>query len=738
VSRTPLPGWDSKVRHAGPVGTADGEAWLQGLVEHERRNWVLWLPVAFAAGILGYFSLGFEPGFPLALLVFAGGLSLATLPLRGTLATVFVAGIIAASSGFLAAKVRTEFVRAPALTQPLGPVNVSGVVELIEAKANERHRITLAVRRIDGLEPDATPARVRYSTSHPVAALGPGSTITVALALSPPPQPAAPGDHDFARYAWFKQIGAVGYATATATADANPSETTMAQRLMAGLAGVRKHIGDRVRAVLPGETGAIANALITGERGAISEATNEAFRASGLYHILSISGLHMAIMAGAVFFAVRFALALIPPLALRYPIKKWSALAAILGAFAYLMISGGAFPTVRSFLMISVMFVAILIDRPALALRNVALSALLILIIWPESILDPGFQMSFAAVVALVAGYEAGAALLKRWRGPHDADRPHLLLRPLLMLAGIAFSTVLASAAVAPFALYHFNQTQHYAVLANALAMPVCNLIVMPAALATLLFMPLGLEAAPLAAMGAGLDVMRLSADWVANLPGAVGHHPSIAPTGFALAVAGGLILCLVSHEVRWLGLVVMVSGAGLAPTRQAPDVLISSDGATIAARGSDGRLYAIPERGDDYTLARWLERDGDAREPDDAKTPGHWRCDPLGCTIAASGMIIAVPSHPAALADDCGMARLLVIRRSGLGRCQRSSDASHALPATPRVIEAEDMQRGGAHAIYVKGDGAETGPRIVTARSRRGDRPWTLPINVVETEEAG
>ena len=209
--------------------------------------------------------------------------------------------------------------------------------------------------------------------------------------LSPPPGPALPGDYDFARAAWFQGLGAVGYRQERREGRAECRRSRRCRcSVSAAIARVRQAIGRRVVAALPGETGAIANALITGERGGITEATNQAFRDSGLFHILSISGLHMVIMAGAVFLSIRLLLAAIPSIALRYPIKKWAAAGAMLGALGYLLISGAAFATVRSYIMISIMFLAVLLDRPALALRNVALAALLILVVWPESLLDAG------------------------------------------------------------------------------------------------------------------------------------------------------------------------------------------------------------------------------------------------------------------------------------------------------------------------------------------------------------
>ena len=310
--------------------------------------------------------------------------------------------------------------------------------------------------------------------------------------------------------------------------------------LWAGVQRLRQVIGARIAAALPGETGAIATALITGERGGISEPTNDAFRDSGILHILSISGFHMAIMAGSVFFIVRLGLAAFPSVALRYPIKKWAAAAAMAAAIAYLLISGGAFATVRSTIMISIMFMAVLLDRPALALRNVILAATLILIVFPESLFDVGFQMSFAAVLALVSVYEA----LRR-RHAWEALMQHASSRFVLFFAGIVLSTLIASAAVAPFAAYHFHKSQQFAVIANLIALPVCNIVVMPAALVALIAMPFGLETLPLWVMGRGIEAMVWVAHRVAEVPGAVLRVPAMPSTAFVLMIAGGLWLML-------------------------------------------------------------------------------------------------------------------------------------------------------------------------------------------------
>ena len=375
-------------------------------LEAEHDRWFLWLPVLFGAGIAVYFALPSEPLLLAAVLPAVAALAVHVAGPRTGLIGLTTGAMLAATLGLAAAKLRTEAVRAPVLQTQVGPIDIYGHVELVEPRAAEGQRLTIRVTAMEKHEAEAWPARVRVRMAAENSALQPGDPVHVRATLSPPPGPALPGGYDFARAAWFQGLGAVGYAKSAARVEQNSAEPPLALQVSAVIARVRQAIGRRIIAALPGETGAIANALITGERGGITEITNQAFRNSGLFHILSISGLHMVIMAGAVFLSIRLLLAAIPSIALRYPIKKWAAAGAMLGALGYLLISGSAFATVRSYIMISIMFLAVMLDRPALALRNVALAALLILVLWPESLLDAGFQMSFAAVVALVSAYE--------------------------------------------------------------------------------------------------------------------------------------------------------------------------------------------------------------------------------------------------------------------------------------------------------------------------------------------
>lgn len=666
----------------------------------EQDRWFLWLPVLFGTGIGIYFALPSEPWLPAALAPAAAALAIWVVWRHGGAALLVGSALLAVALGLAAAKVRSDLVAAPVIERQLGPVGVAGWVELVEPRSDGSERLTLRVAAIDGLAAEVLPRRVRLRVIGAAATpSAPGDAVRLQATLSPPPPPALPGGFDFARSAWFQGLGGVGFAR-----DA-PMPVVLAARpwdlaWRSAIERVRQAIGARIRTALPGETGGIAVALITGERGGITERTNDAFRDSGLFHILSISGLHMVIMAGSVFLAVRFLLSLVPMLALAYPIKKWAATAAAAGALAYLTISGASFPTVRSWIMISIMYLAVLLDRPAVALRNVALAALVILVVWPESMIDVGFQMSFAAVVSLVAAYE----WIRDRRPLADMPRGGILWQGLLLLGGIVVSTLIASLAVAPIGAYHFHKTQQYAIIANLIAIPICNLLVMPAALATLVAMPLGLERWPLAAMGIGIEGMVWTAYAVAALPGAVGRIAAFPGSALLVMVAGGLWLALWRRPWRLLGLIPAVAGALLIFWREPPDVLVGRGGRLIAVRGTDGLLEARGEQADRFDLARWLEHDGDGRTAEEVRRPKAFRCDWSGCVIPlpgrqnrvaspsagtddqlrpstsrASPRHLALSRHPAALADDCQRAAIVIVAGRPHRSCQPNATGNPA-----------------------------------------------------------
>lgn len=677
-------------------------------LENERAQWFDWTPVLLGIGIGIYFSLDTEPDWVVAAapLVLAVVLGLARpLGLPKVIAIAFV--LVAA--GAVLAKVRTEWVRAPVIEKRMGPLEVAGFVELVEPRPTRSVRITLRVAKFGELPAERRPARVRIRTLGETSPIKPGDPIRVKATLAAPAAPVIPGGYDFARAAWFLGIGGVGYTLRAPEPDPSLGPPPAALAWSNQIESLRQAIGARVKNTLPGETGAIANALITGERGGISDATNDAFRASGLFHILSISGLHMVIMAGAVFYLARLLLAGIPTLALRYPIKKWAAAFAAVAALAYLLISGAAFATVRSYIMITIAFLAILIDRPAIAMRNVAIAALVILALYPESLLDVGFQMSFAAVVALVATYE----WLSRRRTGQDRARPNALMRPLMFLGGIALSTVVAGLAVAPLAAYHFHTSQQFAVLANLVAIPICNMVVMPAALLTLVLMPLGLEGPALWVMGWGIEAVVACARYAAQLPGAVGHISAMPMAAFLVMVAGGLWACLWKTRLRLVGFIAIAAGGAMSLNPRLPDLIAGRDGTLLAVRGGDGLLSAAGAKRSDFELTRWLEHDGDARKVDEAARSSAFRCDGVGCVTTVKGVSVALARRPAALDDDCARAAILVL----------DFPAPRGCTVSGQILDFFKLRNEGTHSVYIDGPGSW---RIETVASARGVRPWS------------
>lgn len=695
---------------------------LAAALDDERHRFFLWAPVALGLGIGGYFALLFEPGALLVMAPLAAAVILKVMLRSGSLSGVAALGLVLIALGAAAAKLRVEYVRAPVLQKSQRFVDVTGTVERAETKAPRGQRLTIVVEDLGKLTADVRPQRVRIRTLKDGPGAKPGDRVTLKATLSAPAKPAVPGGFDFARSAWFEGLGAVGYSMSAPQILSSGERAGAASALTIAIESVRRVINARITAALPGETGAIATALITGERGGITAATNAAYKNSGLFHILSISGLHMVVMAGAVFYAVRLLLACVPYLALNFPIKKWAAAAGISGTLGYLAISGGSFATVRSAVMILIMFAAMLLERPALALRNVALAAFGILLVYPESLFDAGFQMSFAAVTALIATYEEIRRRYKR------RNEPHTVLKVLMFFGGILFTTLIASISVAPFAAYQFHQSQQYAMIANLIAIPICNIIVMPSALLALVLMPFGLEIAGLWPMGLGIQGMGWVANKVAVLPGAVGYVPAMPAAAFLLMLAGGLWLALWQARWRLAGLGLAAAGIALAPFQPRPDILIARSGELVAVRGADGRLAALPARQAKYELERWLEHDGDARKAADAGRADGFTCDPSGCVTHVKGQTVSIARHPSALADDCVRARILVLNVPRPKGCDG--------PAA--VVDVFDIYDRGTHALYIE-EGAEEGAaglpggpkgagphiRIDTVAAHRGERPW-------------
>jgi competence protein ComEC len=388
-----------------------------------------------------------------------------------------------------------------------------------------------------------------------------------------------------------------------------------------------------VAAALPGDRGRIATALITGDRGGISEETQEAMRASGLGHVLAISGLHMALIAGSAFWILRALLALSPGLALRHPIKKWAAVGALLVATVYLGISGAHVATQRAYIMLAIMLLAVLVDRRAITLRNVALAAFVVLILSPESLLTASFQMSFAATIALVAVYQELTAWSHRRPQLVDDSRAYGIAATVWRFcAGLFVTSLVAGLATTPFAIYHFQRMAPLTLLANLLAMPALALVVMPMAFLAVLLMPLGLEYLPLAAMSWGLGWIIGVAEWTSGLTGAAGGVRMVPALALIFVVVGFLWLALWRQSWRLFGLVPIAVAVPIAVLAPRPDILVSPGGSAAAIRGGDGRLSVIAGPGSRFAIDNWLRADADPRDADTEGLSNGVACDPLGC----------------------------------------------------------------------------------------------------------
>jgi competence protein ComEC len=588
---------------------------------------------------------------------------------------------------------------------------VTGFVEAHELRDKGRARLTLRVLTLDHLAPNDRPYRVRVSLAAGEArASRIGQAVSLQATLQPLPEPVEPGGFDFGRQAWFARLGATGYATGKVTPLGGAPAPPWGLAAWAEIDALRATVNARIRAALSGETGEIAVALITGERGGISEEVTQAMRDSGLAHILSISGLHMVIMAGTVFWLVRAVLALVPALALHYPIKKWAAASALAAASFYLVLSGAAVPTVRSWIMMGIVLIAVMLDRPALTMRNVALAALAILVVAPESLFDPSFEMSFAAVIGLVALYEW---LSQRGKQSLTDVSPvwSTLRRGASLVGGAAATTLVAGTAVAPFAVYHFHRMTHYGLIANLVAAPLVSLLIMPMALLSLLAMPFGLEAWPLKAMGLGIRLMVDTGEWVASLPSAVTILPQISGASLVLIVLGGLWLCLWQTRTRALGLMIVAVGLALAPQAERPDVLIEREGATAALRSGSGNLVFPPATAAGYSVDNWLLADGDERDATAAADENVFRCDLLGCIGVVKGKTVALIRDPGALEEDCRLADI-VIAPFTVGKTCRAARV---------IVDRRMLKANGAHALYIEG----LSIRTETVAALRGHRPW-------------
>jgi competence protein ComEC len=692
------------------------KAWMLADVGPGRL--VPWLPVAFGAGIALYFAADREPA-PWASVSALAAAATAAVTLRQRPVGFPVAlAAVAAAAGFATATLKSTYVAAPVMTAPAFNVAIAGFVEVREERERS-DRIVVRVDRMEAARVGEKPERVRVSVrkgrAPPV-----GSYVAFKARLTPPLPPLRPGGFDFARDLYFQGIGASGFVLGQIAPAEPASPPGLWLRLASVVAAMRDAIDARIRSVLSGDRGAIASALVTGKRDAISATVSEAMYVSSLAHVLSISGYHMAVVAGVVFFLVRTVLALFPALASRRPIKKWAALAALAAAAFYLVLSGAAVATQRSFIMTAVVLIAVMVNRPAITLRSISVAAVTVLLVAPEAIVHPSFQMSFAATLALVAAYQHGLPFLRNAADTSFGAR--VALFGVREIAGLILASVVAGLATMPYAAFHFHRLAPYGVLANLLAMPVVSAWVMPAGLLALIAMPFGFDAPFWTLMGEGIGWMAGIALWVANLPGALGRISAFGVGPLLLGTAGLIVICLLRTPLRWAGLAMAAVACVLAYRTPQPDIRIAADAAVVAVRGSDGRLSFMRTGRDLFAVREWLAADADGRKPDDPTLADGSRCDVAGCVARlADGRLVALAKLPEALAEDCHRAALVVSRHAAPRDC------------AARAVDREVWRAGGAIDLRWTGKGFE----MTAARPRGHDRPWARAIGADDAPAA-
>jgi competence protein ComEC len=675
-------------------------------VEARAGRLLPWLSIAYGFGILLYFTAAHEPVlWAPALASAVCGAFVVALRARPT-GLVIAAAAACTAIGFTVATFKTARIAHPVLARPVYDAMVTGWVEVEEERART-DRIVVGVATITskrmGTPLERVRVTVRRGTAPPV-----GSFVSFKARLSPPLAPLRPGSYDFARDLYFQQIGATGFALGAIHRLPPPGLPSRWLRFQAFVAGVRDAIDARIRAALPGDVGAIASALITGKRDAISTPVNDAMYISSLAHVLSISGYHMAVVAGVVFFVVRGLLALSATLALRYPIKKWAAGVALIAATAYLILSGSEVATQRSYLMTAIVLAGVMVDRPALTMRTLTVAVFGVLLLAPEAVVHPSFQMSFAATLALIAGYERGLPWMMA-----GADTPlgaRIALWGGREIVSLITASTVAGFATTLYAAYHFHRLAPYGTLANLLAMPVVSAWVMPMGLVALLAMPFGFDAVCWQLMGKGIEWMDAVALWVASLPGAIGRMPAFGTGPLLIATAGFLIVCLLRSPLRWCGAAIVLLGIFLALRTPRPDVLIAPDAEAVAVRQANGRLAILKLGHDTFALREWLAADGDARMPGDPTLRDGFACDEVGCTARlADGALVATPQQPEAFAEDCRRAALVLTRRTAPPGC------------TAKFIDRTIWPHTGAAAFVHTPQGFT----MTVARPADQDRPW-------------
>lgn len=639
----------------------------------------LWYPVGIAIGII----MGFKGLLiPLQwLLIFAIAISILLYYVRQHIMAYFISMIaLMLIIGNAAIAYRIAQVKAPILEKTLSNVWISGDVQLIDERDTER-RFYLINLSIKQLQADKTPKRIRVNVKTSTDDFNIGDRIRVKCGLLPPPGSVIPGGFDFSRFAYFKQLGAIGYAV---------SKPFLVQRAEAvhqwqdKINNFRIYIRKRLEAVMPQREGAIAAGLLVGDAAGITKADFEYMRIAGTAHLIAISGMHIALIAGMLFLSLRFVMIRIEALSKRYNVKKYAALLAIVGSYAYLLLAGSPVSAERAFVMSSIVLIAIIIDRSADAMRSLAIASMVLLVLQPENILSPSLQMSLAACVGLISGFRSSVYLFMAKIG-----QKHLILRGAIYLLSVIFATITAGLMTSVFIAYHFNQFSLYSVAANVIAVPLTDFIIMPLGFLGLILMPTHLEWLVLIPMAWSINLMMFISRWISELDHAsifIPHFPDFALT---LIIAGGLSLYLLVTQLRYIGIPLILGGLYVIYHSVPPDIMLSSSAKLFAVRQEQSLMFSSRMR-ERFVRKSWMQAAGSTNS---YTLPEEGECNRYACRVNYMGNVIVIVLDELYLERECIESQLFI----------NMTERDFTCAMAKKNLNQSDLQTKGPHAIYFK-----------------------------------
>lgn len=649
----------SRLRSDQPGPVVRARAWLDARAEREADQFALWLPVALGLGIAIWFAVPSRAHWAAAMLVGTGVASGLAWAGRGNRwLSAFAWGAGALSLGVALAWGHAARADHPVLDRPIVQRVVAEVESVEPRPSDAKVRAVLRLRPVRGVRPPVDRARLSVDEDR-ADGLRPGAIIAARVRLMPPPGPALPGAYDFSRTAWFAGLGATGTLL-------GPVRVI---RPGTAASSVRQSVGRLVRDRVGGAAGAIAATLATGDRGAIPEADADAMRRSGLAHLLSISGLHVTAVVGGVVLFVGGALALWPWLALRVTIPLVAAGAGAAAGVGYTLLTGAQVPTVRACVAALIVLGGLMLGREAVTLRLVATGALVVLVLWPQSLVGPSFQLSFAAVTVIIALHRS--EWMRRLVGRRPTD--DALQRIGRSLTGLLLTGVAVEAALMPIALFHFHRSGVLGALANMVAIPLTTFVIMPAEALALVLEPLGVAGPAWTVARWGLNGLLALAHAVSSWPGSQILVPTVPGWSLAAIVLGGLWLCLWNSGWRAWGVAPIAAGLLGIVAAPTPDLLVTSDGRQIGVRQVDGTLALLRGGGGSFVADQIGEAAGiDAAPVALAGAPGA-RCNPDACwfTLARGSRRLRLLTtrtrdhlEPGALRVACAQADLVVSDR--------------------------------------------------------------------------